>query len=183
MSYTAFIDGVCQATGDIRLLVQSLRNGRAEAESGRLLIFDDTRGAQIDLDLSGSIEEAVSRAEEMLAPAPNKVGRPKLGVVAREVTLLPRHWEWLEGQPSGASAALRRLVDDARKGDSSRAEFRAAADAACRVLSALAGNLEGYEDATRALYARDRQGFESHISEWPTDIRAYAVRMAGPALE
>lgn len=108
-------------------------------------------------------------------------GRPKLGVVAREVTLLPRQWEWLATQPGGASATLRRLVDDARKAIHPRQRRRAAQEAAYRFMQAIAGDLPGYEEATRALFADDRLAFEERIGPWPEDIRIYAVRLAfGP---
>ena len=104
-------------------------------------------------------------------------GRPKLGVVAREVSLLPRHWEWLEQQPNGASAAIRRLVDQARSNDPGAERTRLAIEAASRFLSAMAGNLPGYEEATRALFGRDRQRFDELIGVWPKDIRLHAQRL------
>jgi hypothetical protein len=98
--------------------------------------------------------------------------------VSREVSLLPRHWEWLEQQPNGASAALRRLVDQARKSETSEQRARRAMDAAGRFLTAMAGNLPGYEEASRALYGGNRARFEELIRDWPADIRAQAERMA-----
>jgi hypothetical protein len=104
-----------------------------------------------------------------------------LGVVSREVSLLPRHWDWLEQQPNGASAALRRLVDQARKHEPGKERARLATEAAGRILSAMAGNLPGYEEASRALYAADRAHFEELILEWPRDIRAYIQRLVEDA--
>ncbi|WP_414684760.1 DUF2239 family protein [Methylosinus sp.] len=105
-------------------------------------------------------------------------GRPKLGVVAREITLLPRHWDWLAAQPGGASAALRRLVETARREGGADGRQRAAREAAYRFLSAVAGDLPGYEEALRALFSGDAARFEAQMTEWPKDVRAYALRLA-----
>jgi len=105
-------------------------------------------------------------------------GRPKLGVVAREITLLPRHWDWLAAQPGGASATLRRLVENARRDGGADGRQRAAREAAYRFLSAVAGNLPGYEEALRALFAGDAAHFETQMADWPKDVRAYALRLA-----
>ena len=148
-----------------------------------LLVFDDTTGAQIDLDLSGG--EAAVRARH--APTASAAaataaragaGRPKLGVVAREVTLLPRHWEWLKAQPGGASAALRRLVDEARRRQAEDGNPRPSQDAAYRFMSAMAGNLPGFEEAARALFAGDIPRLRTVISGWPRDVRDHALRLA-----
>lgn len=101
-----------------------------------------------------------------------------MGVVAREVTLLPRQWEWLTSQPGGASATLRRLVDEARKTTGPRQQRRAAQEAAYHFMQAIAGDLPGYEEATRALFADDRPALEQRIAAWPEDIRTYALRLA-----
>ena len=76
-------------------------------------------------------------------------------MVAREVTLLPRHWEWLAQQSGGASVALRRLVDQARRGTEDKDRIRRAQEAAYRFMSAMAGNRPNFEDAIRALFAGD----------------------------
>lgn len=167
-----------------------------------ILVFDDATGRIIDLDLRGTDAEVLERlsqppqtfagrhrprADEPSAPAAEEVqgpkgrGRPKLGVVAREVTLLPRQWDWLAAQPGGASATLRRLVDDARRTTSPRQQRRAAQEAAYHFMLAIAGDLPGYEEATRALFADDRPALEERIADWPEDVRAYALRLAfGP---
>jgi hypothetical protein len=136
-----------------------------------ILIFEDQSGRQVDFDLRASLPEKPR----------NGPGRPRLGVVSREVTLLPRHWNWLEQQPNGASAAIRRLIDEARKREPDSTNPRVAQDAAARIMTALAGNLPGYEEATRALYARAQDRFESLIEPWPPGIRAYVARIAEPA--
>jgi hypothetical protein len=112
------------------------------------------------------------------APEPRGRGRPKLGVVAREVTLLPRHWEWLGTQPGGASVALRKLVEEARRTSGDRDRSRAARDAAYHFMSAMAGNLPGFEEASRALFADDRRRFAGLIAGWPDDVRDHTVKLA-----
>ena len=143
-------------------------NGRPQGEA---LIFDDSTGAQVDLDLRGK------KAEEPAAEVRGR-GRPRLGVVAKEVTLLPRHWDWLNLQPGGASVALRKLVDEARRTSGDRDRVRGAQEAAYRFMSAIAGNLPGFEEATRALFAYDRRRFTELIAAWPEDVRDYAIRLA-----
>ena len=153
-----------------------------------IIIFDDATGRPLDLDLRGSEREIIARlpqpaalpetAADSTAAEPRGRGRPKLGVVAREVTLLPRHWEWLGTQPGGASVALRKLVEEARRtsGDVDRA--RAARDAAYHFMSVMAGNLAGFEEASRALFADDRRRFVGLIAGWPDDIRDHIVKLA-----
>ena len=149
--------------------------------SAPVAVFSDSTGRAVDLDLRGSDEDVVARLAETLAPAaetPRGRGRPRLGVVAREVTLLPRHWEWLNAQPGGASVALRKLVEEARRANGDRDRQRAARDAAYHFMSAMAGNLPNFEEASRALFADDRRRFVGHIAGWPTDIRDHVVKLA-----
>ena len=146
---------------------------RAVGADGPVLVFDEHTGAEIDFDLSGTEADVLARLE---VPSRGR-GRPKLGVVAREVTLLQRHWDWLGGQRGGASAALRRLVDEARKIDDGATERRRAEAATYKVLSALAGDRPGFEEAARALFAGDEAAFLGRIADWPGDIAAQARRM------
>jgi hypothetical protein len=147
----------------------------------RVLLFEDSTGAQTDLDLSGTEAEVAARhAPGPASPAPAKAakaGRPALGVVSREVTLLPRHWDWLAAQPGGTSATLRRLVDAARQSGSGDA--RARRDAAYRFMSALAGDLPGFEEASRALFAGDSARLSEHMAAWPADISAHVRTLRG----
>jgi hypothetical protein len=143
-------------------------------------VFDDSTGAQIDLDVQG---EAGKIAGEPEAAEPRGRGRPRLGVIAKEVTLLPRHWDWLNLQPGGASVALRKLVDEARRTSGDRDRVRATQEAAYRFVSAVAGNLPGFEEASRALFAHDRRRFTQLIAAWPEDVREYAVSLAFADLE
>lgn len=143
-------------------------------DAASVLLFDDSTGAQLDLDLR---EEAHTEPETP-DEAPRTVGRPKLGVVAREVTLLPRHWDWLGRQPGGASVALRRLVDDARRVHADRDTERAAREATYRFMTAIAGDLPGFEEATRALFAGERKRFDELVAPWPEDIGAHLQKLS-----
>jgi uncharacterized protein len=186
--FTAF-DGqhrlISGALADVAIAV---RNAARDAAAAPIVIFDDSTGRALDLDLRGTEREILERLPPVIGPSgaaavspgsePRGRGRPKLGVVAREVTLLPRHWEWLGSQPGGASVALRKLVEEARRANGDRDRSRAARDAAYHFMSAIAGNLPDFEEATRALYADDRRRFTTLIATWPGDIRDHAVALA-----
>lgn len=182
---TAFNGERRLAAGPLIEVAVAIKAAAAAGSEGPLLAFDDATGRVIDLDLRGSRAEIAARLAVKVGqtpPAPPGRGRPSLGVVAREVTLLPRHWEWLAEQPSGASATLRRLVDEARRAGGPKQEIRASQDAATRFMTAMAGDLPGFEEALRALFAKDRARFERHIAAWPDDVRAYAAKLAEAAL-
>lgn len=160
------------ATGSLAEAAIAARGAADRGGQTAASVFDNATGKPIDLDLRGSAEDVAARYAE---PARGR-GRPKLGVAAREVTLLPRHWDWLATQPGGASVALRRLVEQARKAD--RGQRRARLDCAYRFASAMAGDQPGFEAAIRALYAGERATFEVLIAAWPDDIAVHAVRLA-----
>ena len=149
----------------------------ALAAGAGVLVFDDRTGGVVDLRLRGTAEEVAARYRP--AEAPRGRGRPKLGVTAREVTLLPRHWDWLAAQPGGASVALRKLVEAAARSDDAGAR-RLRQERAYRLLTALAGDLPGYEAALRALFADDPVAFADLTSGWPGDVAAHAARFAWP---
>ena len=153
---------------------------RQHAGGAAILIFDDTSGALVDLDLREPTPDASASASAEPAPesAPRSVGRPKLGVVAREVTLLPRHWDWLSRQPGGASVALRRLVEEARRIHQGRDTVRESREATYRFMTAMAGSLEGFEEAARALFAGDRPRFAALVAAWPSDVSEYLQGLA-----
>lgn len=150
----------------------------AHAEhDGPLLAFDDLTGRTVDLDLRGSAADVAARHAD--APHEGRPrGRPKLGVVGREVTLLPRHWDWLQAQPGGASVALRKLIDAARREEGDAPRRRAARDAAYAFLSTMAGDMPRFEEAARALFAGDRQRFTEMMAGWPEDVAAHAMAIA-----
>lgn len=179
--YTAFEGTTQLAAGPLASVALAVARAERQPDHGPLLVFDDRSGEQIDLDLRGSDADLQARfgtAGVPEAPSPRGRGRPRLGVVAREVTLLPRHWDWLAAQPGGASVALRRLVEEARKAQPDRARLRQQRERAYRFMSAIAGNLAGFEEASRALFAGDRERLEAHTAAWPPDVRAHALHLA-----
>ena len=162
---------------------------------GTILFFDDSTSQQIEIDLRGSEKDVAGRiavpdveegdlTDDTTDPTTSALrgpGRPKLGVVAREVTLLPRHWNWLSEQSGGASVALRKLVDEAKRVNESRDRTRAAQDSAYRFISVMAGDQPGFEEATRALFASNQHNFERNVEAWPVDVREHAVVLASRA--
>jgi hypothetical protein len=165
-TYSAFLGTRRLATGP---LADVLRTSWAHRQSPGLLFFDHSTGAQVDFDWRGSAEEVVARA----CPPPTKPGpgRPRLGVVSTEVTLLPRHWEWLNAQPGRASGTLRRLVDEAMSREAT--DPRARREALGRILWAVAGNEPGFEEATRALGTGDREAVLGYARGWSGDLLAF----------
>lgn len=155
-----------------------------DLSAGGLLVFDDTSGAQVDHPWPPGHAPAQT-AESQTDPPPEAaapgVGRPRLGVVAREVTLLPRHWEWLAQQRGGASAALRRLVDEARRSQGDQDAQRLAKERVYRFMSAISGGLPGFEEASRALFAQDGSAFAHRTAHWPADVRDHLAWLARDA--
>ena len=144
-----------------------------------VLIYNDKTGRAIDIDSRGSDAEILARLAAPPPPSrPPGRGRPRLGVVAREVTLLPRHWQWLGSQPGGASVALRRLVESARHANREVDQRRERREAAFHFMAAMAGNLENFEEASRALFADERERFNELVADWPADIRAHSNKLA-----
>ena len=183
---TAFSGHRLVASGPLPQVVLACKDVVDARAHAPLLIFDDRSGRTLEVDFRGTPKQVLARLQAPAAtPAASGTargpGRPKLGVVAREVTLLPRHWEWLGEQPGGASATLRRLVEDARRGNGPRERARRSAEALERFMLAMAGDLPGYEEATRSFYRTDRAGFEAHTAKWPKDVRAHARRLAAMA--
>lgn len=197
---TAFAGHSLLASGPLDLVALAVRKAERDGADGPLLVFDDANGRVIDLDLRGSEAEVLARLAERgaarpgPAQAPDKPrgrGRPKLGVVGREVTLLPRHWDWLEQQPDSASQVIRRLIDAARREESGAAGAtrptgpvppatrRVRAERTYRVMTALAGDLPGYEEALRALFVGRDAVLAVSSARWPEDIAAYVQRLAG----
>ena len=169
--------------GEVALVVKRMTSPPDEP----IIIFEDSTGRPIDFDLRGGDREVLARVAKLVPPPveetappsePRGRGRPKLGVVAREVTLLPRHWEWLGAQPGGASVALRKLVDEARRVSGDKDRERQARDAAYHFMSTMAGNLPQFEEASRALFADDRRRFTGLIADWPVDVRDHIVKLA-----
>jgi hypothetical protein len=186
-SFVAFQGHACLARGDLRSVQQACRAALAQDVRAPVLVFDHQTSEQIDVDLGPTPSgNRAANAPDASTAIPERVagpGRPRLGVVAREVTLLPRHWDWLSAQPGGASVALRRLVDQARQTQKGQDRSRAAQESCYRFLSAIAGDLPGFEEAARALFAGDGKRLRMQIAAWPTDIQEHALSLAEPALE
>jgi len=179
-SYSAFSGDRLIAFGSLGDVLSAAKGFVDTTEDPQLLIFEDRTGRQVDFDFRGSLAEVLARA--LPKPARAGPGRPKLGVISREVSLLPRHWEWLESQPQGISAGLRRLVEEARKQNPGEQRARQGREALNRFMTAIAGNRPNYEEATRALFAPDNARFEELIAEWPEDIRAHLLRVLEDSL-
>src|SRR3954470_23652698 len=180
---TAFAAHRVIATGPVIDVARKVKEHSDRHPTDAILVFDDATAEQVEFDLRGTPAEVSARvqspaATEPDADVPRTRGRPRLGVVAREITLLPRHWQWLAAQPGGASVALRKLVDQARRANGDGNRSHAARDAAYHFMSAMAGNLPGFEEAARALFASDRQRFVGLIAAWPQDIRDHVVELA-----
>jgi hypothetical protein len=201
---TAFEGSRLLSSGPLIEVVLAVKNAAEDGAAEPILVFDDGTGRVMDFDLRGTKADVIARLSQSSSPdtgqsksrrisspaasegpatEPRGRGRPKLGVIGREVTLLPRQWEWLAAQPGGASVALRKLVDEVKRTGGAMQKMRAAQEVAYHFMSAMAGDLPGFEEATRALFANDRLRFEQQVSKWPEDVRAYATRLAfgGPA--
>ena len=177
-TYTAFEGHRHIVSGGLKEMLLGTK-ACVDRGTSEVAIFEDQTGRPVDFDFRGTADEVLGR----VAPVPRVgPGRPRMGVVSREVSLLPRHWDWLEQQPNGLSAALRRLVDEARKRDPGEERARRAREAAGRFMTAMAGDLPGFEEASRALYAKDHEGLRQKTSAWPEDIRRYIERLLQEAL-
>lgn len=175
----AFIGDRLLARGAASEVVPAVK---AAVDAGEaVLTFDAATARVIDLDLRGTVEETVARLLAPPEPEKRGPGRPKLGVTAREVTLLPRHWDWLASQPGGASVALRKLVETALKDAEGPDRARRAKEAAYRFMTTVAGDKLGYEEATRMLFAGDWTAFDAAVDGWPADVRETARAMAAGA--
>jgi hypothetical protein len=186
----AFEGNRCIASGELRDVAKAAKAMLERRKDASILVFDGFTGEPIDLDFRGSVDDVLARLPKAAAIAPamenaepelppsRGPGRPKLGVIAREITLLPRHWDWLAQQSGGASVAIRKLVEEARRIGEDARRIRQTQEAAYRFMSAIAGNAPHYEDAIRALFANDPTGFEKLIAGWPTDVREQSQRFA-----
>jgi hypothetical protein len=191
-SCTAFNGTKRIASGNLREVALKAKQVLDRVHDAQVLIFDDLTSDLVELDFRGTPAQVAKRVEAIAAdsevaapPIPEAEtrgpGRPKLGVVAREVTLLPRHWDWLATQPGGASVALRKLVEHAIKANRDRDQLRRAQEAAYRFVSAMAGNEPGFEEAIRALFGGDESRFYSLVEPWPSDVRDHAKKLAATA--
>jgi uncharacterized protein len=190
---TAFAGLQCLVSGQLADVVLKTKQAIDEGEHGTILIFDDLTSEPVEVDFRGSADDVLARLEarqneppSVSEPAEQQQavrgpGRPRLGVVPREVTLLPRHWQWLNSQPGGASVALRKIVDEARRANEGKDRIRQSQNAAFKFMSALAGNLTGFEESLRALFAGNQDRFNELIEPWPEGVRDHAKKLAATA--
>ena len=192
IAFIAFDGDRCLASGELRDVVRAAKETLDRDKDASILVFDGRTGSPIEIDFRGSVADVLARlteageapaAEDATLPTPRGPGRPKLGVVAREVTLLPRHWEWLAQQSGGASVALRRLVEEAKRANQDKDRVRQAQETAYRFIAAMAENKPHYEEVARALFAGHAERFEAWTDSWPADVRDHARRLAAPAFE
>lgn len=196
LTYIAFDGNHRLATGPLPAVALKVKESCDARPLARILVFNAASSELIDFDCRGTPAQMLRRLkasmpqaaaatppppEHATVAAPAGPGRPRLGVVAREVTLLPRHWEWLSAQPGGASVALRKLVEHAKRASASSDSIRQAQAAAYRFMSAMAGNLDGFEEAARALFGAERAKFDALIAAWPLDVQAHLQQLAEPA--
>lgn len=195
-SYTSFMGYLRIATGSLQVNALAVKRAREGGAMEAILVFDDVTGRTLDIDTRGSEESVLQRlldaglvqaeTSQSAIPAqqaaqgsePRGRGRPKLGVVPREVTLLPRHWEWLAAQPGGASVVLRKLVEEARRAGSVKDRQRKAQERSYHFMQTIAGDLPGFEEASRALFANDLERLQQCMVPWPADVQAHALVLA-----
>lgn len=178
--YTAFDGFKVIAQGNLEEVALLLKRKIRDQKALSALIFSDLTGRQIDLDLSGTEKQVIDRLKVYSSQEPQAntgAGRPKLGVIPREISLLPHHWEWLINQDGGSSAVIRNLIDEKIKNRSSD-KIKASQERTYKFLSAIAGNLPNFEEATRYLYRKDKKKFTELISSWPKDIVKHSMALA-----
>ena len=186
-SFTAFADNERIANGDLFQVANVVQGVLKEKEPRTVLVFSDQTGKQVDIDLREISKPPTTKNDELAdetppeVPEPRGPGRPKLGVVGKEITLLPRHWEWLNIQPGGPSVVLRKLVEQARLASKDQDRIRQSRDAVYHFCVAIAGNEPGFEEASRALFAGDGTRFDKHTQDWPKDVRDYVQLLAKEA--
>ncbi len=187
-NYTVFDGSKMLYQGPLTTVVQKIKKRMGQSSNSSFLIFNDETGKTIDFNFHGSEDDVQKRlsvfvgaeggTEQVSGP-----GRPKLGVVSREISLLPRHWEWLAAQPSGASATLRQLVESAMKKSASNTTLKQAQERTYRFISVMAGDLEGYEEALRALYKKEKKTFVAQMRNWPDDVKDHAIALSRDAFD
>ncbi|HYO54184.1 DUF2239 family protein, partial [Archangium sp.] len=191
-NYTGFAGHRLIASGELTEVALKAKEWLDREENTPIRIFEDETGNPIDLDFRGTLYEFLDKlakkrarkaeteqAEETRRAGP---GRPKLGVISREVSLLPRHWEWLNSQPGGASVTLRKLVEEARRNSAGRDRARRSQEAAYKFMSAMAGDFPGFEEASRAFFAKNHERFDQLIQAWPEDVREHLGKLVAIAI-
>lgn len=184
-TYTVFDKYNMITSGSLQDIVLEIKKRLGKVENNPFLIFSDLTGKTIDFNFQGTQKDILKRLEVFVSPTSashisSGPGRPRLGVVSREVSLLPKHWEWLALQPGGASGTLRRLVENEIKKDTGTMSLKQLQERCYQAMSILAGDLENYESALRALYKKEETTFLSQIKSWPKDIKKYVMELANP---
>lgn len=186
-TYTAFEGKNLYVRGSLIEVALKVKERLGSLSNSSILIFSDSSGKTMDLNFQGSEQELVKRLSVFVSEETpkdlNGPGRPKLGVISREVSLLPRHWEWLASQSGGASATLRRLIEVEVKTTSTNPSPKLVQERTYKVMNVMAGDLRGYEEALRALYKRDEKAFLKEIAQWPSDVRDYVTELGQPAFD
>jgi hypothetical protein len=186
-TYTAFENSQLLAQGSLSEVVLKTKKRIGKSDNSSVLIFSDSTGKTMDFNFQGSERDVLKRLELYTSPESKSdqsgPGRPKLGVISREVSLLPRHWEWLATQSGGASAVIRGLIEEAIKKSSSNPSIKQVQERAYRIMSVLAGDLAGYEESLRSLYKRDKKAFLLHTQSWPRDVRAHLIEITQPVFD
>ena len=184
LNWIAFTGHDRIAKGEPTVVAAAVKQFADANDTANLLVFDMASSQPVELDLRGTLDEVTARVTETLAVQEPKRrrGRPKLGVVSKEVTLLPRHWDWLQAQPGGASVTLRKLVETASKAHDSGGNPQQQLESAYRFMTAIGGNLPGYEEGIRALFAKDGAKFKKALKKWPKDVRKHVRNLAEAAL-
>lgn len=174
------------AEGSLPAVATAAKKSVDAGEVGTVQFFEAATSKRLDVDLRGDLNAVLAslapdEPSDEPQPVARRPGRPRLGVVSREVTLLPRHWEWLSRQPGGASVTLRKLIESARRGDTDSVELRGARDRLYAFMSPVAGDLPGFEEASRALFAGEGVRFGELIESWPQDVRRHLIRLGTDA--
>jgi len=181
-SCIAFDGSTRIAQGPLAEVARAAKQALDAGAAGPLLVLDEHDSRTVEIDFRGSVDDVLARLTPPAAePAVRGPGRPKLGVVPREVTLLPRHWTWLGQQPGGASAALRRLVEQSIREGGAKERARRAMESVDRFMRVMAGDAPGYEEASRAFYRADRQRFNALTAAWPKDVGEHLRQLAAIA--
>jgi hypothetical protein len=175
MHYTAFIGTSRVAEGPLEDVIRSVKTRPAYEQ---VLLLETTTCQRKDLDWRGSVESVVAQLvpvppDGVSEPTPAKRGRPRLGVISKEITLLPRHWDWLASQSGGASATLRRLIDQARKNIDPEQQIKQQQARIFKFITIFAEQLPDFEEATRALYRKDSAQLDHSMRHWPSDIQDF----------
>jgi hypothetical protein len=186
----AFVGHHLIASGPLAEVVHEAKRTYDENPNQLILIFENQTARVIEIDFRGSVADVFQRLEKQQSPQtikkddkPKKPGRPKLGVVSKEVTLLPKHWEWLAEQRGGASVTLRRLVGEAMNATSGEHQKRRMQQVVYHLMTSIAGDLPNYEEAIRALFASEREKFFDQIKDWPAGLRGHLTELAQGAFD